>query len=255
MRMGGKQGLASLGGLAVLVLLGFTAAAAFPRGGGSHGPDVTAANEQTTTIIQATTQSTSITQTTTTTSTVQIGGKRRVVWNHPVLTLEFLPGWKFLFEDPRTHVLIRDEYSGDGVYFHALPRSVYDPGKNRGVVLHGDFLAWLQRHPFLRVGRIQQLRLGRFVATAIDGRVKHTDPDARDEGFCGESMSQGPCVPITVDQNAEGFVSFQLGPGEIFRIVKVKTPSRSVVIEIATFGKAQPFIPAAMRLLRTLRSG
>jgi len=166
-----------------------------------------------------------------------------------MLTLAFLPGWKVLFDDPRTHVVIRDERSGDSVYFHALPRWVHDPKTNRGGVLQGDFLTWLQRHPSLRVGRIQHLRLGKFVATAVDGKVKHANQE------CGESMSHFPCVPITVDPDPEGFVSFSLERGEIFRMIKVKTPGRSVVIQIATFGKAQPFIAAAMRLLRTLRSG
>jgi hypothetical protein len=229
-----RRKLALGGGLAVLVLLGCTLAAAVASEGRSHLADVTTANELTTT-------STGITTTTAQT--------RRIVWRQPLLTLLFLPGWKFLFGDPRTHVVIRDERSDDAVFFHALPRRVEDPRTHRGVILRGDFLAWLQRHPFLRVGRIQHLRLGMFIATAVDGRVQRANQ------VCGESMSHYPCVPITVDPNAEGFVSFSLEPGHIFRIIKVKTPGRSVVIEIRTVKKAQPFIPAAMRLLRTLRNG
>jgi hypothetical protein len=192
---------------------------------------------------------------TSTTTTTTTATRRVVVWKHPVLTLLLSPPWRFMWEDPRTHTLIRNPdytdrlpWSKDQLIFHALPHRVYDPAKNRGVVLHGDFLLWLQRHPFLRVGRIQHLRLGKFVATAVDGKVKHATQE------CGESMSHFPCVPITVDPDPEGFVSFSLEPGEIFRIIEARTPGRSVVMEIAT-KKPQPFQGAAMRLLRTLRSG
>jgi hypothetical protein len=65
-------------------------------------------------------------------------------------------------------------------------------------------------------------------------------------------MSHFPCVPITVDPNAEGYVSFSLGAGEIFRIIEVRTPGRAVVMEIAS---GKPFRSKAMSLLRTLRSG
>jgi hypothetical protein len=229
-----RRKLALGGSLAALALLGCTMAAAIASEGRSGLADVTTANEPTTTATEVTTTT---------------GQTRRIVWRQPLLTLAFLPGWKFLFDDPRTHVLVRDERSDNAVYFHALPRRVHDPRTNRGVALRGDFLAWLQRHPFLRLGRIQHLRLGMFTATAVDGSVKRTNQ------VCGESMSHYPCVPITVDPNAEGFVSFSLEPGEVFRIIKVKTPGRSVVIEIRTVKKAQPFIPAAMRLLQTLLSG
>jgi hypothetical protein len=245
--------VAVIASLIALGALGCLAASLVASGASVSPADATTASEPTrTTITEATTQSTSITQTTTTVPTV---GKRRIVWTHPVLTLDLTTGWKFLFDDPQTHALIRNERRYDGVYFHALPRSVYDPRKNRGVALHSDFLAWLRQHPFLQVGRIHQLKLGKFVATAIDGRVRRADPDALDQGFCGESNSRGPCVPITVDQNAEGYVGFALDPGEIFRIIKVKTRRRAVVVEIATSGKVHSFIPLAMRLLRTLRSG
>lgn len=190
----------------------------------------------------------------TSTTTATTPATRRVmVWKHPRLTLLLTPPWRFLWEDPRTHVLIRNpDYTNqlpdgdDQLIFHALPRRVHDPKIHRGVVLQGDFLAWLQRHPSLRVGRIQHLRLGRFVATAVDGKVKHANQE------CGESMSHFPCVPITVDPDPEGFVSFSLVRGEIFRIIEARTPGRSVVMEIES---GKPFRSKAMSLLRTLRNG
>src|SRR5947208_14750151 len=88
--------------LAGLVLIGFTFAAAVPRGSESVLLDVTMATEPTAT---------------TTTTPSRTGPRRVVVWSRPRLTVQLSAGWQFLFDDPRKPFLLPNAASKNWVEF------------------------------------------------------------------------------------------------------------------------------------------
>lgn len=180
-----------------------------------------------------------------------------VVWMKPRLTIQPRAGW--IYDGPpdagftAVHSSI-GPFVGGAINFRFLPRRVYSPRTHRPAVRGVDFLVWLQHHPLLRVGRIYRVRLGNLVGKVLDGRVIAADKRARADGYCGETSSQRPCVPVTADPDIEGSISWALepAPGEVFRIIEIETNQGALAIEISTYKDADQFKLAAMGVLSTL---
>jgi hypothetical protein len=173
-----------------------------------------------------------------------------VVWKKPRLTLQPRRGWRYE-SGPSVTRWIGHDFGG--IYFQVLPRRVYSPRTHRPAIRSVDFLVWLQHHPLLRAGHIYRVRLGNVVARVLDGRVVAADDRAYADGYCGETMSQAPCVPLTADPNIEGYVSWALEPGDLFRIIEIETNRGSLAIEIDPPEKAaDEFKLSAMGVLSTL---
>lgn len=140
---------------------------------------------------------------------------------------------------------------------------VFDPRTNRPVRLRIDFLSWLRRHPHLRVTAPRAITIGGVPARELSGRVLSPDHQAFEKGYCGLTLSAGPCVPITADPTEEGYVSYELSQREVFRIVVFSRPGRGLLAHVSSWnpsgkpraGRESAMLNRASAIIRTLRFG
>jgi Tol biopolymer transport system component len=139
---------------------------------------------------------------------------------------------------------------GRGLLFLKPPGVVFDPKKHRAVRLRTTFLAWILTHPHLKTTAIKNVRLAGFPAQMVDGRVRSADSLAFNKAFCGETMSQSPCVPLTANKDNEGYVTLALAPHASFRFISVRLPHGRKLLILTDGGRAAK---AAMKILGTLQ--
>jgi Tol biopolymer transport system component len=176
--------------------------------------------------------------------------RRDISPDFPGLTILVPLGWAFSGGGYPSS-LGPERFDGRGVSLLRPPSTVYDPGRHRGVRLHTSFLEWIVKHPHLKTTTIKNIRLADFPGQMVDGHVRSADAGAYDNGFCGETMSASPCVPLTADQSPEGYVTLALAPRATFRFIALRLPHRrKLLIELDGNGA---FIRTAMNVLGTLR--
>jgi Tol biopolymer transport system component len=188
----------------------------------------------------------------------ELENRRDVSLDFPGLTIRVPVGWDIYasYWQPALHSYSSSLSSGtadtdSSIVFVKPPRVVLDPRRHRGVRLRTTFLEWIVTHPHLKTTAIKNIRLAGFPAQMVDGRVRSADSPAYYKGFCGETMSQSPCVPLTADKGPEGFVTLSLYPRETFRVITARLPrGRKLLILIHD---RRTFAKTAMKVLGTLQ--
>jgi hypothetical protein len=139
--------------------------------------------------------------------------------------------------------------------FYEAPDSAWDAATSRPTGFPSDLARFLARNPYVKVVRSGAVRLGRFSAQQIDVVAGNkTDRMAFDAGYCGETLSPSPCIPISADKGEEGFVSLALDAGAQTRLIDLKTSAGRVIIEVPGIGPITARSGVG-RILRTLQIG
>jgi hypothetical protein len=175
----------------------------------------------------------------------------------PGLTIRLPHGWTFSpnYWSPELHTHFSGlgliSQSGPSFGFLKPPAIVFDHRSHRAVRLGTTFLEWLATHPLLKTTAVKNIRVAGLPAQMVDGQVRSADFRAYNLGFCGETNSASPCVPLTADKDSEGYVTLSLSPRETFRFITVFLPhGRKLLIQIDDTGGA---LRRAMNTLSTLR--
>jgi hypothetical protein len=95
-----------------------------------------------------------------------------------------------------------------------------------------DFIGFLRHHPRLRAARPIAVRIGGVRGTLLDVTATSNDPEGQAESLCGTPSWNEPCLPISHDPDAEGFVSVALWRGLRARFIYLRTRSWQLVVVV-----------------------
>jgi hypothetical protein len=189
---------------------------------------------------------------------------------HPIadlpLTVRLTAGWNFngsnLYAQKGVSSLnsrdsLHAEVGAMDIVFRRQPTRVWDARKHTGARLRSSFADWVTQNPLVESTSPAPIQLGVVRGVVVHARAKANDPAAYAAEYCGASNSKAPCLPFTVDQGPEGFVSLAVTAHQWFSVISFPTrrgPGLIVIYEPPRADERRRLRAAAMRALSTLRN-